>query len=263
MIKMTIFIASIFLSITAFVLTDKHSTDNNQCQKIETVKAVNLEEDKTSSTTRNFYYGIDSRFLHQVTKKQLHEANSIEDIYPKNTVQESQKFNEIKLTIMPDPEIVISEKVNSKLLSAAQKELLQQCDYSTNLYLTSYYSTFDVATANTINNHIVYYMTVIPEVEAKYKGGKQEMLRHLREKMEEQTSLIDMSKIKPGRIKFTVDKNGIIRNVNLDSTLGFGEIDEAFMTHIAMMPGEWTPAKNAKGENVDQKLIFFYGSFGC
>ncbi len=47
MIKMTIFIASIFLSITAFVLTDKHSTDNNQCQKIETVKAVNLEEDKT------------------------------------------------------------------------------------------------------------------------------------------------------------------------------------------------------------------------
>ena len=172
MIKMTIFIASIFLSITAFVLTDKHSTDNNQCQKIETMKAVNLEEDKTSSTARNFYYGVDSRFIHQVTRKQLHESNTIEDIYPENTVNDSQEFNEIKLTVMLDPEIVISEKVDNKLLSKAQKELLKKCDYSTNLYLTSYYSTFDMATANTINNHIVYYMTIIPEVEALYEGGE-------------------------------------------------------------------------------------------
>ena len=106
-------------------------------------------------------------------------------------------------------------------------------------------------------------MTVIPEVEAEYEGGEQAMVRYLRDKMEDQTSFIDMSKVKPGRIKFTVDKKGIIRNVNLDSTVGFSEIDEAFMRHIAMMPGKWAPAKNAKGENIDQELIFFYGSFGC
>ncbi len=263
MIKMTIFIASIFLSITAFVLTDKHSTDNNQCQKIETMKAVNLEEDKTSSTARNFYYGVDSRFIHQVTRKQLHESNTIEDIYPENTVNDSQEFNEIKLTVMLDPEIVISEKVDNKLLSKAQKELLKKCDYSTNLYLTSYYSTFDMATANTINNHIVYYMTIIPEVEALYEGGEKAMLFYLRDRMENQTSMVDMENIKPGRIKFTIDEKGIVRNVNLESSSGFTEIDEAFLTHIAMMPGTWTPAKNEKGQNISQKLIFFYGSAGC
>lgn len=263
MIKMTIFIASVFLSITAFVLTEKQSTDNNQCQKIETVKTLNLEENKITSSTRNFYYGVDSRFMHQVTRKQLHEANSIEDIYPDNTVDDSQEFNEIKLTVMPDPEIVISEKVDNKLLSKAQKELLKKCDYSTNLYLTSYYSTFDMATANTIHNHIVYYMTIIPEVEASYEGGEKAMLSYLRDRMQDQTSMIDMENIKPGRIKFTIDEKGIVRNVNLDSSSGFTEIDEAFLTHIAMMPGTWTPAQNEKGQDITQELIFFYGSVGC
>lgn len=261
MIKITVFIASVFLGLTAFVFSNKKTVSTASCQTHEPIAVDFLNEIKSNS--QPFYYGVDSRFIHQVTKKQLHEANSIEDIYPENTVHDSQEFNEIKLTVMPDPEVEITEKVDSKLLSTAQKELLLTCNYSTNLYLTSYYSTFDMATANTINNHIVYYMTVIPEVEAEYEGGEQAMVRYLRDKMEDQTSFIDMSKVKPGRIKFTVDKKGIIRNVNLDSTVGFSEMDEAFMRHIAMMPGKWAPAKNAKGENIDQELIFFYGSFGC
>ena len=261
MIKITVLVASVLLSITAFVFTESQSTNARVCQASEAI-AVDFPE-KIKSNTPPFFYGVDSRFMHQVTKKQLQEANSIVDIYPENTVDDSQEFNEIKLTIMPDPEVEISKKVNNRLLSAAQKELLQKCDYSSNLYLTSYYSTFDMATANTINNHIVYYMTVIPEVEAEYDGGKPAMLRYLRDKMEDQTSMIDMEKVKPGRIKFTIDKKGVVRNINLDSSSGFSEIDKAFLTHIGMMPGKWTPAKNAKGENISQELFFFYGSFGC
>lgn len=260
MLKIIALVVSVFAGFTAYMLSEKEVACNATPPVASTID-IDFNPNSVADE-QPFYYGIDSRFMHQVTRERVLTAQTIEDLYPENTVSATQKFTEIKLSLM-DPEIELSERDYGKLLSPAQKELLRTCNYASNLYLTSYYSSFDMNSASKIHNHIVYYMTVIPEVEAEYEGGRAAVIRYLREQMNEQTKDIPTSEIKPGRIKFTVDKKGIVRNVSVDSPSGFVEIDEAFLTHIAMMPGEWTPAKNANGENIDQELIFFYGSFGC
>jgi len=49
----------------------------------------------------------------------------------------------------------------------------------------------------------------------------------------------------------------------LTSTSGYDSFDESMIALITSLQGEWTPAKNAKGENISQELILFYGTAGC
>jgi hypothetical protein len=155
------------------------------------------------------------------------------------------------------------EAGDSEVLNAAQLSLLKSTDYSSDIRVTSICQKDSGNEGKTYTDSIVLYLSIIPETEADYEGGLDELISFLKEKSIEKTYALDQKKIQPGKISFIVTKTGDLKNVQLISTVGYPAIDEEMLDLITNLPGKWIPASNAKDEKVDQELVFFYGTQGC
>ena len=220
-----------------------------------------IVNDINDETDLDLVYNIDSRFMATITKEDLHKATSVLDIVPK--VAEGWwkvAFQSVTVAVLHD-DGEIYEMGYDKVLNTAQIKLLQSTDYSTNFYIK----------ALGVNNHPVtgkienytYYFTIVPEKEAEYTSGQDALIEYLKENSKEETAIIKEDKLQPGKVCFTVTKEGTIANVKLTDTSGYPSIDDALVELVSNMPGKWDPATNAQGEKVDQELVFFFGKQGC
>lgn len=206
-------------------------------------------------------YAVDSRFMATISKEDLHRATSVLDIVPRDA--ESwwyASFESVKVALLHD-DYEMAVDGDEKDLNAAQTILLQSADYSTDFYIKARGTTKHPVTGK-IEDY-VYYLTIVPEKEAAYAGGYDALIAYLRENSREQTAIIEEDRLQPGRVNFTVTKEGTVSNVNLESSSGYPSVDQALIELIANMPGKWEAAENSKGEKVAQELVFFFGMMGC
>ncbi len=206
-------------------------------------------------------YNVDSRFMATITKEDLHKATSVLDIVPKEAEGWWKvSFQTVTVAVLQDDD-EIREIGDDKELNAAQIKLLQSTDYSTNFYIKARGKDKHPETGK-IEDY-VYYITIIPEKEAEYKSGHDALIAYLKESSKEKTAIISEDKLQPGKVHFTITKNGAITNVKLTETSGYPSVDEELIKIIANMPEKWEPAENSKGEKVDQEFVFFFGRQGC
>jgi len=209
-----------------------------------------------------FVYNVDSRFINTVTRNQLISAKSIEDILPLRATEDVSSYKDVEVAIL-------SGKNESKVVGVDEKltpdqlELLQSTDYSNDIYIYANYYLKQEANGVPIPRRLTYYITILPEKEAEFAKGNDAMITYLKENSKVETANIYKDKLKPGRIKFTVSKDGIISKTKLTSTSGYPTLDEKMEQLISTLPGKWNPATNSKGEKVDQALVFFFGMQGC
>jgi hypothetical protein len=211
----------------------------------------------------NLVYNVQSRFNHTITKDHLKKAISVREIFPKHASESIGNFHSVKVSVLRDKKGETSEFGTSELLNEAQIKLLHSINYSNNIYITAYYKKQNIVTGASEEDHIVYYMTITPETEAEFTSGHDALISYLRENSKEETAFIEQDQLEPGMVNFTITKKGTIAHVNLTSTCGYKTVDEALVELITNMPEKWNPAKNSKGENVDQELVFFFGKEGC
>jgi len=209
----------------------------------------------------DLFYGIDTRFIAKVSKEKLGNSTSIIDILPKEETLNKENFQNVRVSILGENET--TEIGQSDVLNAAQLEILQAADYSTNIRITSDCKTKNRFTGRLVSYDLVYYITIIPENQAKYKDGDDALIEYLKENMKDKTGIIRKDNLKPGQVSFTVTKSGTIENAQLESTSGYTLIDNALVELVSTMSENWNPATNSKGEKVDQQLIFFFGKQGC
>ena len=114
-----------------------------------------------------------------------------------------------------------------------------------------------------VDTDVIYYMSVIPETEAKYHAGAESMMDYITDGNFAYLKDLKEYMLRPGSIKFTVTAEGKIDNVIQDSSCGFLFVDDILFARIKNMPGHWKPAKSYNGQNVDQQFVFFYGKKGC
>lgn len=209
----------------------------------------------------NFVYEIDSRFIWNITKEQLNNAKSIVDIYPEDATLGMDDFSNVQVTVLQNG-TEVSEFGENERLNEAQLQLLQNLDYSSNFYVRANYGKFNYVTGQSAN-HIIYYITVIPEKEATYAKGNEALIDYLKVNTAKDIEVVTEGELKPGEIRFTVTKTGDVTNVHLDASSGYDNLDKKMVKLIENMPEKWEAATNAKGEKVEQTLIFFYGMKGC
>jgi len=214
------------------------------------------------NTELDLFYNVDSRFIANVTKENLHNSKSIIDILPKKATLPIVSYQSSEVFILNEDN-EISEKGESHILNDSQIALLQTTDYSNNILIKANFTTKNSLIGDLKNDYLTYYITIIPEKEAEFASGLAELLQYLRENSKEETSIIKEDKLQPGRVNFIVTKNGSISNVRLNSTCGYSSVDKALVEMIENMPEKWEPATNSKGDKVDQELIFFFGKAGC
>jgi Gram-negative bacterial TonB protein C-terminal len=232
-------------SLTAFAYINWSDTGTNQ-------KEV---------TDLDLVYNVGSRFGTTITKEELRKATSVLDIVPKEAEGwRKVSFQAVRVAILQDGG-EIHEMGDDKELNAAQIRLLQSTDYSTNFYINARSQTVFPYTGKT--EDYAYYFTIVPEKEAEYTSGHDALIAYLKENSKEKTAIIKQDKLQPGKVSFTITKEGTVANVKLSSTSGYPSVDEELIKIITNMPGKWEPAENSKGENVDQELVFFFGTQGC
>ncbi len=98
-------------------------------------------------------------------------------------------------------------------------------------------------------------MTVIPEKEAEYNGGYDELIRYFGEKSTREIAAINTGQLETAYIQFTVTEKGEISDIDLKKTSGYSQIDKLMFELIRDMP-KWNPAENSKGEKVSQNFEF-------
>lgn len=208
------------------------------------------------------FYNVAPRFNTTITKEDLQKAKSIIDILPENATSSREEYQNVRVSILHDDHDA-TEMGENEMLNSAQKNLLQSVDYSTNIRITSICQKKYAHGQALRADSLVYYMTIIPEKEAAFTSGHCALIQYLKDNTRDLAAVISRDQLRPGKVSFTVTKNGMIANVHLTDTSGYSSVDEALVERIRSMPGEWAPATNAQGEKVDQEFVFFFGLEGC
>jgi hypothetical protein len=214
----------------------------------------------------DLFYNVKNRWS-TITKEDLSKKKSIRDMINDEGQYTREEFRNVRVSILHNDkdvrDIKTSEVGQSAEFNSAQLEILQSIDYSTNIRITALNKRKDTATANVHDDSLVLYLTIIPETEAQYAGGFDALIDYLKESTKESTDIIKKDKLQPGKVFFTVTKNGTIADIELNSTSGYPTVDEFLIETIKNIPQKWDPATNSKGEKVDQEFVFFFGVEGC
>ncbi|NND95352.1 MAG: hypothetical protein HKN45_10835 [Flavobacteriales bacterium] len=256
------------ISITAFSLigSDKplkksdieyQSKTSAEFTKPFEVPLINIPEEE-------FLLAIESRFIQTVTKKELLDQSSIEPFLGEDELRSIVSYNSVEITVFKENNekrpsaIGTSEKLNEKQLA-----LIRSLDYSANIYIKADFHRKVEGSDELISGYSTPHITIIPETQAEYIQGIGSLTSYLRDNSYRQTRMTNKSELDPGKIYFTVSKNGIISDVRLSSSCGYPLVDNKLVDLIRKSPGLWNPAMNEDGEAVDQELVLFFGNMGC
>lgn len=213
------------------------------------------------SAFENFSYAVGSRFINHVTKEKLQKAKTISGIVPDGAADDVREFWDVRIKLLDEktPEA----KAKDDQLTEDQLKLIQTFDYSSNFSIEAFCMMKNHETGEYEKQCFVYYMTVIPEKYAEYNGGNQAFIDYLKHGSKEETEGVKRKDLQPGKIRFTVLKNGTIADVELESTSGDKKVDDKMMELVNNSPNKWTPAQNMQGEKIDQVMVYSFGLIGC
>lgn len=232
-------------------------TDKDQpCQVAE------AEEEPIEVKAPNFFYDLGTRFQ-PVRKSVLEKARSINDFVSAREMKDVFSYQSVRVVIVEnDIQTDVQEAGTTAELTKAQRQLLQTAAYSTNFVVWADYQMKNEAGALE-DNYFSPYMTVVPEEQARYSRGEEAFLEYLQANNEMYTMGVDRDSLRAAKLYFTVSSTGNITDVHLDRTSGYEAIDEQMIKLLSSTPGNWVPAQNKQGENVDQELVVSFGLAGC
>jgi TonB family protein len=209
--------------------------------------------------SRDLDYIVHGTYSRPIKKEKLMEAKSLSDIiddYPKKWIT-SYTSVEISATCQGKAMKAMSPNEN---LSPEQKNILNTIDLASDIVINVKYN-YKYPLTNTIENNTMHVvMTVVPETEAEYVGGYQQMITYLKEKCSTIIPKKTPNKIHLA-IRFTINEGGEITNAKITDTSGDAKTDKLLLEVISNMP-KWRPAENIKGIKVKQEFKFSVGNEG-
>ena len=258
-------IAILIISVITFGFIDANNKTKESAQIVSNdivVSTGDIEQYPKNNYT-DFFYGISPRF-NTIKKRDLDKATSITDFLTEEETQRAHTYQSLSVIIIKDDKKTeIREIGYGEKLTKAQLKLLQSLDFSTNFMIRTDYLQKNKVTGILENNYASPYLTIVPERQAEYEFGKEAFIDYLRVNNKENTVDLNEDLLKPAKIYFTISKEGTIKNVKLDRTTSYPEIDNTIIELLKNAPGKWSPAKNNKGEKVDQELVISFGMEGC
>ncbi len=220
------------------------------------------ESGATLGAAPEFIYDINYRSGTTITKEKLHNAKSVSDILPREADWTKHPVQRVIVSLFQDGSET-TEIGDNLALNKEQTQLLRSIDYSKSFRLVATCQDQHKAVPDReLAYNLTYFITVIPEKEAEYKGGEDALIAYLKKKSKKETAIVKEDQLRQGQISFTVTKKGTIAKVELSSTSGYPSIDKAMVELITTLPRKWDPATNAKGEKVEQEFIFSFGRRG-
>ncbi|HOZ88437.1 MAG TPA: energy transducer TonB, partial [Bacteroidia bacterium] len=194
-------------------------------------------------------------------KEKLRDVRLIRDVIPGYPVNWISTYASVEIQGTCDGKAMKAITPGEEL-SAEQKYILKHPDLSGDLVINVRYTYKDPVTKDVENNRMHVVMSIVPETEAHFAGGQDEMKKYLRENGVNKIIETTAKQFQKGLVRFTVDEQGDITNTKIIASSGDPKTDQILRELINKMP-KWIPAKNAKGAGLKQDFEFSLGSLGC
>jgi hypothetical protein len=151
----------------------------------------------------------------------------------------------------------------SNRLSQEQKALLKaQSEIGAYFDLVINFQATDAATGLVKHERINVELTVVPENEAKFPLGDDQLIAYLEENSRDEYSGKALMDFKLSTLKFTISEKGEVEEVHQIHGSGYQNIDLRMVELIQQMP-LWIPATDANGNAVKQPFQLLVGRPGC
>ncbi len=205
-------------------------------------------------------YSVRKRYTKRITKTQIKEAKLINDFlphYPGGWMAEyiSVKIigdvkGQTKMAVGPDNHI-----------TAEQRELLNTLEPLDGIAIQIRYKAENSITGEMESSKMEYAMGVVPDVDAEYLGGEDELVNYLADNTWDIIRTLGFDQSKNTAIRFTINREGKPENIAIFIESGNDTVDKVLKEAVANMP-PWKPAQNFTGEKAKQQFEFILGD-GC
>lgn len=210
--------------------------------------------------SQNLVYEIRGKHTQGVSKEKLNTAKSMMDIrpgYPASMI-DSYISTEISVTIAGK---VLKATGRNEVLTAEQQKLIQKAEIGSEVSVEIGYVHPNPATLIPDIHKMHFAMSVVPEVEASYPGGYQDLMTYLEKNVIDKINQSFPKEARNTVITFTVSESGKITKAKVSETSTDPVMDIFLLEVISKMPN-WVPARNADGVNISQDFVFTLGN-GC
>jgi hypothetical protein len=253
------------IGLMAFGFSEWNNTSCKTKSNVEKIKSnFYIKSDPKEKVEEiDFAYSVSPRFQ-PITKRITDNATSITDFLNLEEINEVEKYKSVSLIIIKkDVQTKVREIGFTEKLTDGQMQLLRSLDYSANFTIRAEYYSKDKKTHDSYRNYFSPHHTIVPEKQAEYVQGEKALINQLKVMNKQNTLNLDKDKLRPAKLYFTVAKDGSLKNINLDRSCGYTNIDINIIELITNTKGNWTPAENMAGEKVDQELVVSFGMMGC
>ncbi|WP_452221362.1 hypothetical protein [Lacinutrix salivirga] len=254
----------ITLSLTAFNVINQSSKATEQ-KKDSAVATTKANEPKTNALFTDFIYDVGPRFQ-PFKKSDVHNAKHIIDFIGEEDTNSIATLKSVEIIVIKDERQTTTKEIGySKVLTEAQRKLLQSFDYNSHFNIRVEYTKINKETGHLEHKFSSPHITVVTEKLAEYSEGNDALKTYLRENSRDARleANVDPLKLQPAKLFFIITKKGLIENIKLDRTSKYPLVDKTMINLIKNLPGTWTPAKNEKGENINQEFVVSFGLIGC
>lgn len=217
-------------------------------------------ENVTSNKIPDLYYGIDARFA-AVKKADVYNATTIYAFLNEGEKAQIEHIYSVDVIIVKDNQLSeIRARGTTEQLTEEQLKILKSTDYFSHFTIRTEFRGKNMETGIMEDKFFGPHITIVPEQQAVYVDGKEALLNHLKQNSKESMTVIKDEKLGAIKLSFVIDKQGKVTNIKHDAmTTGYPSIDKKLMHLLETIPGKWIPAKNAKGEKMEQELVFTFG----
>lgn len=211
--------------------------------------------------SQDLQYEVRGKHTRGVSKEKLDDAKTMIDIRPGYPSSMIDAYTSTEISVATNGKILKATGFNDTL-SADQQTILQMADIGSDITVEVGYVHQNPVTLLPDIREMHFVLSVVPEIEATYPGGYQELRSYLKKNAIDKIPDGFSKQNKVAVVRFTVNETGGISNVQVSQSSTDPEIDRLLLKAINRMPN-WTPAKNAQGVKVQQEFEFSVGNAGC
>jgi hypothetical protein len=210
---------------------------------------------------QDLYYNVTAIYQRAVVKTALASVAMVSEITDGFPVNWISRYKSVTLTA--DKRKPLTAPTRDGRLSGAQLRMLESIEIGQRLDVRVDYQYKDPVTGFLQDQRITYSVTVAPEVEAAFEGGRQQLLQYFGMGCVNRITASNL-KVRPARVRFVIDECGTPCNARVTVSTGNGWADDLLLRAVNRMP-RWKPARDGKGRPVRQELELLVGdpNTGC
>ena len=208
-------------------------------------------------------FEVRGKYTRPIHKEELSNATTLGDVMPHYPAAWIDSYSSVEVSTVRNG-TPMSAPGDNDILNEYQKDLLRSADLGSDVVINIIYKTENSATREPMSRIIHYDMTIVPEVEAEYFAGTEEMTAYLKKNAIDKISEESAKKLTPTIVGFTVTEEGKIADATISKSSGDAATDKLLLKAITKMP-KWKPAQTTDGTKVTQafEFVVYDGKTGC